>query len=511
MARGFKGNILCYTFILALNIGLVWLLPYFPTQDGPSHVYNLVILHDLLNGGKDWGSFYTYKLQATPNLGFHFLAYPLLYFFPPLIVEKLFITFYILLMGVSVPVFLKTFSDKVFPFAYFVFPVLFNFCFMMGFYSYVITVPLFLLALSLSWRIRNYSVPYKILYFNLMGITLFYFHLIPAVLYLISLATIAVTEPASCKGKISNMAKLPVVMAPWILNFLYYMWWNSFLAGHSTASHHVSQIDLLRDFFSFSTVSFGSLQEVVWTVLLFFFLFFFSVYLFNTAKDLYQARIKLTVVPAQEKFLFCYSTALVVLYFLAPFNFGEGSFFNQRFPWVIFLIVLPLLRFPERVISQRLCSVVTAGIAVLFIVFNAKILWQQSTIVKNFTSGLQAPLPKGAFIMCYKNKNSGSSRADVLMHAASYYAIDKRCVYIGNYEAGITLFPVRFKSGLPLLPSQDQVIYDPETIQWEKYPRIDYVIGWKIDEGSRRKLERSFYPILENESISIWCRNITVS
>ena len=98
-----NGRLYYYVFSLAVHIGIVWLLPYVPTQDGPSHIYNLVILKDLLNGGKEWGDYFTAQLFAVPNLGFHLIAYPLLSVFPPLIVEKIFISTYMVLLGVSVP------------------------------------------------------------------------------------------------------------------------------------------------------------------------------------------------------------------------------------------------------------------------------------------------------------------------------------------------------------------------------------------------------------------------
>src|SRR6266568_1982070 len=110
MSSSIRINALVYTILLTAHVILAWLLPYFPTQDGPSHLYNLVILHDLLHGGKEWGNFFTYSLHLVPNLGFNLLAYPLINFLPPLAVERVFITIYIVLMGSSVPLLLKTFG-----------------------------------------------------------------------------------------------------------------------------------------------------------------------------------------------------------------------------------------------------------------------------------------------------------------------------------------------------------------------------------------------------------------
>ena len=109
-----------YTVLLFAHIGLVWFLPYFPTQDGPSHIYNLVILHDLLNGGKEWGEIFSYQLHAIPNLGFNLLTYPMLHFLHPLTAEKLFLSIYIVLMGCSIPFFLHVFNKPSMPLSFFV-------------------------------------------------------------------------------------------------------------------------------------------------------------------------------------------------------------------------------------------------------------------------------------------------------------------------------------------------------------------------------------------------------
>ena len=506
MLKKLRGSTLFYILLLVANIALVWLLPYFPTRDGPSHIYNIVILHDLLNGGNDWGKVYTYKLQAYPNLGFHLIAYPMLHFFPPLAVEKFFISLYILLMGVSVPFFLRTFSVKVFPFAYFLFPILFNYCLMMGFYSYVITVPIFFLALSMSWRIMDDSVPCRILCFNLMGFILFYFHLIPAVLYLTGLVLMYFVRGKFITAKITDVIKVIILVFPLISIIVYYVYSYLFLAKHSKLFLHIPRKDLLRDFITFSTTSFNPLQEKLGIILFLISLICFSTYLYGKVKDVYQKQQNFRDTSQGDKFLICFALLLILIYFIAPFNFGEGSFFNQRFPWVIFLVLLPLFRFPEQLLSIRSSSFVTAVIAVLFLASNATTLFCQNMVIEDFMSGMQVSVPKGSFIMLYKNEDIGWSRVDVLFHAVSYYGMEKKCVDIGNYEAGSEIFPVRFRNNLPDLPSQDQIAYDPMKIKLEKYPDINYLFAWKVNSASRIRLCKYFYVIWKDDYLSIWKR-----
>ncbi len=502
MIKLIQGNLIYYILLLTAHLGLVWWLPYFPTQDGPSHIYNLVILHDLLNGGKDWGSFFSYQLRAVPNLGFNLIAYPLLYFFPPLVIEKIFISIYIVLMGVSVPFFLRTFNKPSLPFAYFVFPVLFNFSLLMGFYSYVVAIPLFLLAFSFAWKIRNSSLACKFICFNSAGFIIFYFHLIPFVFFMLALIAITVVESTGYKKKINNLLKLLIAITPSIFYLFFYLrGTKSSIPDFSYLLSFFRPFQLLDELFFFSTVNF------YWQILpasLFMSLFVLFGYL--SIKNIYQRRLQFGNITPSEKSLICLSSVLILIYLFAPIRFGDGYYFNQRFPWVILLITLPLLRTPETTFFKRFGSIVITGIVSVFFAFNAIILLQQSTKVERFLSGLCAGLPKCAFVMTYKTKPPERSRVDVLLHAASYYGIFRGCIDIGNYETGSGYFPISFNKNLPALPPIGQIAYEPATINFSNYPYIQYLLGWEIDKKDRKELSKFFHIIWEEDQFSIWQR-----
>jgi hypothetical protein len=149
------------------------------------------------------------------------------------------------------------------------------------------------------------------------------------------------------------------------------------------------------------------------------------------------------------------------------------------------------------------------SVAILFFAFNSLILWQQSSKVQKFLSGLNADIPKGAYVMTYKKRDpeAGWPRADVLMHAASYYGILKGCVDIGNYETGLDYFHIEFKDTMPRFPPLDQVAYKPETIDWFEYPSVQYVLGWEVDRNDTEKLSKFFHIVWQKEPLSVWQRN----
>ena len=363
------------------------------------------------------------QLSAVPNLGFHIIAYPLLSFFPPLIAEKIFISCYIVLMGVSVPLLLHTFNRPVFPLAYLVFPVIFNFTLLMGFYSYAITVPLFILAFALNWEIRNRSICLKFVCLNIEGFALFYFHLIPFIFFLMSLVAINMAEAAGYKRKISELLKLTVIILPSLLNLLIYLGQGTRNAfPETTYLFSLSRfMELIIDLLSFSTVNYSPWQLFSAA------LFMFLIILFGhtAVKDIYKKWSQSGAIPASEKALIYLAAALIAIYLLAPSYVGDGDYFNQRFPWVILLIIVPLLRVPDDGLFKRFAPIVIAGVVTVCFAFNAAILWEQNLKVKKFLSGLNAQLPKGAFVMTYKPVVVQWSRIDVLLHAASYYGLKR--------------------------------------------------------------------------------------
>jgi hypothetical protein len=492
-----------YLLLLAAHLGLVWVLPYLPTQDGPSHIYNLVILQDLLNGGKAWGNVFTYQLDAVPNLGFNLLAYPLLKFFSPPTVEKCFFSIYIVLMGISVPYFLKTFGRPWLPLSYLVFPVIFSFPILMGFYSFAVAVPLFLLAFSYAWKISDQSAWFRFLYLNIAGCILFYFHIIAFLLYLLSLVAISLGKCNGLKKKLFGQIKLMFFLSPVLANFfLYLRQWKNPSPVFDYLLSAPRFYYLLNDLYFFSTVNFYRLQALPAAILL----FLVSVLGYVSLKDAWKRRLRSEKFPPSEQTLIYLSLILVALYFLAPFNFGVGSCFNQRLPQTMLIVSLPLLKTPRTMLFRRFATVILAGLAGIYLLSNVIVLGLQSAKVAEFLSGMRCEMPKGSFLLALKNPIPAESRIDVLLHAASHYALRKGCVDVGNYEAVVNLFPVHYKKPFPTMPSISEIESTPLNIEWRNYPSINYLISWQMDGDQMKGNSAFFDPFWSREPLSIWKR-----
>ncbi len=505
MSASPRTSFLAYAALLAAHIALVWLLPYFPSQDGPSHIYNLVILRDLLNGGKEWGGYFSASLHAVPNLGFNLVAYPLLKFLPPLAVEKAFITIYLMLMAIGVPVLLRAFDRPALPLSFLVFPVMFNFTLMMGFYSYALAVPLFLIAFALAWKVRARSNLCKFVCFNLVGLVIYYIHLIPFMLYLLSLGAITIAEANGINKTGKKLLQLVLLVSPLLLNLVLYLRTGATKTGWDMAYLFDARrgAELLVDLLTFSTTSFIRWQMIPGRILM----VFVVLLTYLSARNILRKKFQKHEITEDEKTLILLILGMMLIYFYGPFRLGEGSYFNQRLPWVVLLAALPLLHLPGTGPMQRVTVLGALGIASIFLALNTTAFLLESAKVKNFLSGLSADMSKGSLVMTYNRKGPTLSRIDVLRHSASYYGIIKGSVDVGNYETGVNFFPIKFSDTHPAMPSLAQAEYYPESINWTDFPAVHFLLGWGLSDSEKERIGRYFHVIKNDEQFTLWKRN----
>lgn len=486
-----------YILIIFLNISLVWLLPYFPTQDGPNHVYNLAILNDLLKGGEIWGNYYSINLRAVPNLGFLAISYPFIHFIDPFTVERIFISIYILIMSTSVPVYIRTFAPSNLPLSFIVFPLIFNFCLMMGFYSYVIAVPCLLLAISFAWATRSRKLFFKLVTLNSIGIALFYLHLIPFVIFIISLVAMSATSSRKFSNVLKETALLSLIISPMLIIFFDYVY-NLKSLSYSSPSNGFSfsyLLKLILELLTFSSYSFSAWQILPSALLL--------LALYPTIKTRFIMCSKESILKAEQLFTIIFLASLGLLYLFLPFGFGGGSYFNQRLTIIIVIVSLSFLKIPDKGFYRKYCHVMFCGIALISLLTNAIIFRSQASTVQEFLSGLKTNIPRGSIIALYKPINSESKPVDPLQHVSSCYALEKKCVDAGNYSARMLYFQIQFKDTLPPLPDWNLLENAPEKIEWKQYPGVRYLLGWKVEENDIKRLKKDFKILVTSKNFSL--------
>jgi hypothetical protein len=489
-----------YAAMILLHVALVWALPYFPSQDGPSHVYNLVILKELLQGDAIWAQYFTHDLRATPNLGFHIIAYPLLWLFPPLVVEKLFLSIYILLMTLGVPWLLKSFGAKVLPVSFLVFPLLFNYALMMGFYSFSLAVACMVMAMAWTWSERHAPLPRRALVWNCCAIVLYFLHLIPFAIYLLFLVIMAVVLTKDFRSGCRNLLEVLFLNCPSIiLCGLFLLGSNSSQTVLTVYNFSLSRLTSLGlDLLLFSLDTFSPLQLIPWAVL--------ATMLGALHIGVRSGKTSSPVDRETKQCIGWLLAALTLVYFIAPDNFAGGCLFNPRLPWIILLLALPLLPAPENGRIATVFRTILPGIALLYLISNGLVMYRENLNVREFLHGITAPIAPGSLLAAYKEPKPSWSRIDPLLHVASYYGLEKKAIDAGNYEAVTTLFPVRFRTDGPKRPGIGQIEINVKKIDWKDYPAIDYLLGWEVPAEKRSHLQEHYALIMEHRRFTLWQR-----
>jgi len=133
----------------------IWVITYFPSQDGPSHLYNAQILKEYNNSDYKFSEYYDLNLKIFPNWFSHAFLAGLMYVFPPLIAEKLLISIYIILFPLSLFYLINAVNKGNTSFGILGFLFIYNYLFHMGFYNFALSIPLFFFVLGYWWKNKD--------------------------------------------------------------------------------------------------------------------------------------------------------------------------------------------------------------------------------------------------------------------------------------------------------------------------------------------------------------------
>ncbi len=149
-----------FVVLLLLHILPLWIFAYFPSQDGASHVYNGLVL-------KEYGKHENYKMRDAwqlnitifPNWLSHIMLAALLYVFPPVIAEKVFLTIAIGMVPFAFFYFLNAVhrgeTGKPPVYAWLGFPFTYNYLLYMGFYNFQLSISFFFFSFGFWWKHKD--------------------------------------------------------------------------------------------------------------------------------------------------------------------------------------------------------------------------------------------------------------------------------------------------------------------------------------------------------------------
>ena len=204
-----------YVLILVFLIPLLF-IKYFPTVDGPAHLYNANLLRHLwLNDQSSLNSFFDINSGWSSNWINHLWDVLMGTFLPSWMVEKSLLIVYVVLLPLSFRYLVKNLQkgkNETPISVYLIFPFIYSFPLCIGFYNFCIGLPILLFALG--YWIKNHDTINikKVISLLLLSTLLYFSHLFNFLLFGLILLVFEIQQLILQKKLIVTLRKLLMLL-----------------------------------------------------------------------------------------------------------------------------------------------------------------------------------------------------------------------------------------------------------------------------------------------------------
>ncbi len=483
---------IAFLLLIALYLGLFWFNQYVPTQDGPSHLENALLLRDLcLPGGTGVEQYYRLNWSPGSNLLGHATVAAFATFLPPFAAERLFLSLYVIGFAAATYAFARAAGARTAIPAVAALPYALAFPFHMGFFNYCVGLVITYAAWAYFWHRRDDLRIRDLIILNAAGIFAYFAHVATAVVLVAGVFVLngwlAISErPQRQKNLKKRLAVLAALLPACILPAY-------FIVVHPpSAPQWLPWRDVVHRFITGSSFRFFSEQQL---------------YLGVASLGVVLAAASLRVIArkrgtkswlAPRNGLLVLALGTLALYFLAPNGSSGFDVLSARLliiPWPLFFVwagddfkrggrwvlLLAATAFAFTFWVDTLCR---------YRRFNREL--------RDFCSGIEY-VEDGSKV-AYLYFSGWQCRISVFAHVISYYAIGRDVLNFNNYEADVSNFPVNFDyPGFRPLPSD---LRPPEKYRVKNFaPAVDYVVTWELPKRKpvAKKLRR-FYKRVHAQS-----------
>jgi hypothetical protein len=425
-----------FYLILLLHLLPLFLVHPFVTLDGPAHLYNTTLLWQLLSGpGPNCSAFFSFNPLPQPNWGGHLVMLFLSPFTAPLWAEKIVQLLIVFGTGWSFRKLVILLEPGAAWMSWLIFPFLYNFPFLMGFYNF--SLALVLLFLWLGWWLRVHGRPRKTGQFigaSLFLLLLYFSHLVVFFLagFCSGIIALVSKKSPSTHTRINDLKFLALCNLPGIVLSLLFLTHNG-SAGYRGEVAWMPLHELIRDLLTGRMlVAYTYLAEREVSTM-------FAV--LCLALLLTGLRYR-SVQPWQFTFALL-SGSLLLMVFLVPDSLASGGILSVRIIQLFYLFLILLmatLRLP--VIASRLGAFFALAISVLFMNAHYDTQKQLEVEARNFIDAA-SQFPEDAVVVPLNYSGNW-------LHAnlCCYTGAVKPLVILDNYEATYRNFPLIWNKGM---------------------------------------------------------------
>ncbi len=508
MQRKLTWERVLFVVLAVLYVAPLWVFPYVPSADGPSHLANAVII-------KDYGDpaatrlreYYVISRRPSPNLLYHLSLVGLLYAFPPLIAEKVLLSLYVILFAAAFRYLVIAVNGRPSPAALLVFPFMFGFSFNLGFFGWLISLALAALGVGYYWKRRGKLGFKAVVALNLLGFVIYFAHLLGWAIFVGTIIVLALSEGAwrwvaaarrgsGRRGSFRSLLSRVVVGAYIAPAAAVGLWYAVAYPGAYPATRTAFP-ELARNLVRLEwLISFNAWQRAAaYTTAAVFAAIVVAVIGYKIYVTVVCRSYKAPGGWAASDAIWALALAFALFYFLCPWGGpAGGSYVSPRLALLPFLVIAVWLSTVPGAIVRRALFALAPALAVLNLCGLVLGYDKANRDLVEYNTG-RPYVTEGATVLPvhFIYATGRDNKADYMCNAASYYVLDTYAVNLLNYEADFGYFPVNWRRGAPVGEregeSRGTPIYDA--------PRVlecaDYLVCWKVNpfcEGMRRLIGR---------------------
>lgn len=487
-----------FYFVLLINLVLLCLTRFYPSMDGPAHLYNSNLLFKLLTGNESLSEYYSINSLPVPNYSSHFILAVFGSFLPGWLAEKMLLIIYVSGMALSFRYLVKVLNPQNNYLSLLIFPFIYSFLFHLGFYNF--SISFILLFTTLGYWLRNrdtgafsnyfllvvlFLLAYfsNVLIFGFLGLTIGFYIVYFSFIHFWQNKNIAEAIRFGSK----KLAMLLIVSLPGlILLFVFYTNVNFFPSDQSyPAKELIKWINDARPFIVYDYVG----EEIV-TEQLFHILLILIVLSYIPKKNRDESG-RTFIINASSVIVIPLLLSLALL-FITPSGSGAGMMSDR---YCLLVYIFGLIWIIARTVHFKINYYLT--VIVLLLHFGLLLKHINGSIRE-----LDADAGTINQVENYIEENSvvlpvNLSDSWLEPHFSNYMGADKPMVILENYEASVGWFPVKWNANLPntFLAGKNSV----SGIQWPSNPdskktkQIDYVLLYgntgKLDDANWSELK----------------------
>ena len=500
-----SGEAVLFWTLLALHLLLVWVFPFFPSQDGPAHQALSMVLREYGRPGAGLlREYFLINREALPNWFVFFLMSKALAFVSVPMAEKLLLTAYVLLLPLSARYALRAIDPRSLFLSVLAFPFVYNFLFHMGFFNFCFSLPAFLF--TVGWWLRRpegMGLP-RIAGLALLILWVYFCHPVTLAVVLTVLFTLAgwrviLDLRSGARGfRESALRWLPGLAAAALPALILMI---SFLGRRTGAE--IRMMEMMPKVRHLAGLySLASLSHLTTGLGILFALLFFATALLC----LWTRRGAPGLSPADGLLLTV--AVLTAAYFAAPSDLAGGGFINHRlnlFPFLTLILWFATFEHPPG--RRRAIQVAAAAIAVGFLGALAPVYARINTHLKEIVAAGERVEPGHTFLfLSYvhqeRGRRPGGSRLPdppLPPRGRLHRQLARRLADLSLYEANENYFPIYYRPALNpyrhLATVKLGIESFPPEVDLPGYSRktggtVDYVMLWDLKKTaweSRRR------------------------